>query len=240
MTISRYNLKFPGKFANWKNIKRMKTTSIKQDTERQQWLKIAFWLSMVTIFYNMLEGVISTYYGMEDETLALFGFGIDSFVEVISGIGIAHMVYRMQSNPEAKNDRFERQALRITGFSFYLLAVGILASAVLTFMTGEQPITTRVGIIISLISIVSMYALVHYKMKAGKILNSGPIISDANCTKTCLLLSLLLLLSSGLYELFHIPYVDAVGAVGIAFFAVKEGREAFDKAKGKDCCGGTC
>lgn len=216
----------------------MKTSTVKQNTERQQWLKIAFWLSMVTIFYNMLEGVISTYFGMEDETLALFGFGVDSFVEVISGIGIAHMVYRMQTNPDAQNDRFERQALRITGFSFYLLAFGITASSILTIVAGGQPETTRVGIIISVISIITMYALVHYKMKAGKKLNSSPIISDANCTKTCLYLSLLLLLSSGLYELFRIPYIDAIGAIGIAVFAVKEGKEAFDKAKGKDCCGG--
>lgn len=218
----------------------MKTTTVKQDNERIQWLRIAFWLSMVTIIYNMIEGVVSTYFGMEDETLALFGFGVDSFVEVISGIGIAHMVYRMQTNPNAQNDRFERQALRITGFSFYLLAFGITASSVLTIIAGGQPETTRVGIIISIISIITMYALVHYKMKAGKKLNSTPIISDANCTKTCLYLSILLLVSSGLYELFRIPYIDAIGAIGIAVFAVKEGKEAFDKAKGKDCCGGAC
>lgn len=217
----------------------MKTT-VKKESDQQQWLKIAFWLSMVTIFYNMIEGVISTYFGMEDETLALFGFGVDSFVEVISGIGIAHMIYRMQQNPNVEKDRFEKQALRITGFSFYLLATGITASSVLTIWAGSEPETTRVGIIVSVVSIVTMYALVHYKLKAGKILNSSPIISDANCTKTCLYLSLLLLLSSGLYELFRIPYVDAVGALGIAWFALKEGREAFDKAKGKDCCGGSC
>ena len=215
-------------------------TTLKKETDPQQWLKIAFWLSMVTIFYNLIEGVVSTYFGMEDETLALFGFGVDSFVEVISGIGIAHMIYRMQQSPDVEKDRFEKQALRITGFSFYLLATGITASSVLTIWAGSEPETTRVGIIVSAVSIVTMYALVHYKLKAGKILNSSPIISDANCTKTCLYLSLLLLLSSGLYELFRIPYVDAVGALGIAWFALKEGREAFDKAKGKDCCGGSC
>ncbi|MDF9797509.1 divalent metal cation (Fe/Co/Zn/Cd) transporter [Catalinimonas alkaloidigena] len=218
----------------------MKTSTIKQETERSKWLQIAFWLSMITIFYNMIEGIVSTYFGMQDETLALFGFGVDSFVEVISGIGIAHMVYRLRSNPNVEKDRFERQALRITGFSFYLLTVGIVASSVLTIIAGGQPETTRVGIIISTISIITMYALVHYKIKAGKKLNSPPIISDANCTKTCLYLSLLLLLSSGLYELFQIPYIDAIGALGIAYFAFKEGREAFEKAKGKDCCGDTC
>lgn len=217
----------------------MKTQTLKE-IENRHWLSIAFWLSMITIIYNMIEGMISTYFGMEDETLALFGFGVDSFVEVISGIGIAHMVYRMRQNPEVKKDRFERQALRITGFSFYLLALGITASSVLTIIAGGQPETTRVGIIISLVSIITMYALVHCKVKAGKALQSGPILSDANCTKTCLYLSVLLLVSSGLYELFKIPYIDAAGALGIAYFAAKEGKEAFDKAKGKGCCGGVC
>ncbi|WKN31111.1 cation transporter [Porifericola rhodea] len=218
----------------------MNITQQIDNTEYQKWLKIAFWLSMVTIFYNMLEGIVSTYFGMEDETLALFGFGIDSFVEVISGIGIAHMVFRMRRQQNVGKDRFEKQALKITGFSFYLLAVGILSSSVLTIISGGQPETTRVGIIISVLSILTMYALVHYKIKAGKKLNSSPIISDANCTKTCLYLSVLLLASSALYELFHIPYIDAIGAMGIAFFALKEGKEAFDKAKGKDCCGDSC
>ncbi|MEO0333438.1 MAG: cation transporter, partial [Bacteroidota bacterium] len=80
-----------------------------------------------------------------------------------------------------------------------------------------------------------MYFLVKYKLRAGRKLNSQPIIADANCTKTCLYLSVLLLISSGLYELFHIPYVDAIGALGISWFAFKEGKEAFDKAKGKEC-----
>lgn len=60
-------------------------------------LNYALLLSLVTIFYNMAEGVISTFFGANDETLALFGFGLDSFVEVLSGIGIAHMIYRMKS-----------------------------------------------------------------------------------------------------------------------------------------------
>lgn len=212
------------------------TTKTKSDKDNHYWLKIAFWLSMVTIFYNLIEGVVSTYFGMEDDTLALFGFGIDSFVEVISGIGIAHMVYRMRYTENTKHDLFEKQALRITGFSFYLLTLGITASAILTIISGGEPSSTRVGIIVSLVSIATMYALVHYKIKAGKALESAPIISDANCTKTCLYLSVLLLASSFLYEVFSIPYIDAIGALGIAWFSFKEGKEAFDKAKGKSCC----
>ncbi len=206
-----------------------------EQVDQKRWLQIAFWLSMVTIFYNSLEGVVSTYFGLQDDTLALFGFGIDSFVEVLSGIGIAHMIYRMQHNPEVQRDQFEKQALQLTGFCFYFLAVGMILTSGLTIWAGEQPTTTLVGIIVAIASIASMYFLVKYKLKAGHKLNSQPIIADANCTKTCLYLSVLLLISSGLYELFRIPYVDAVGALGISWFAFKEGREAFQKAKGKEC-----
>ena len=213
------------------------STVQKQETTQQ--LRLAFWLSMITIFYNLLEGVVSTYYGLADDTLALFGFGVDSFVEVLSGIGIAHLVYRMQQGaiePGSNDrDRFEKQALQLTGFSFYLLAVGIVASSLLTIYTGEQPTTTVVGIIIASLSIVTMFFLARYKERVGRALQSDPIISDAHCTKTCLYLSLLLLVSSVFYEVFRIPYVDAVGALGIAWFALKEGREAFEKAKGKSC-----
>ncbi len=68
--------------------------------------RTAFALALFTIFYNIVEGIISTYLGFEDESLALFGFGTDSFIEVISGLGIAHMVLRIQKNPDSNRDNF--------------------------------------------------------------------------------------------------------------------------------------
>ena len=38
---------------------------------------IAYWLAIFTIVYNLIEGFIATILGYEDETLALFGFGLD-------------------------------------------------------------------------------------------------------------------------------------------------------------------
>ena len=78
-----------------------------------------------------------------------------------------------------------------------------------------------------------MYILYKAKLDVGHKLNSEPIISDANCTRTCFYLSFILLGSSTLYELFKIPYVDAIGSLGIAWYAFKEGKEAFEKARTK-------
>ncbi len=194
-------------------------------------LRTAFLLSLITIFYNIVEGIVSIYFGAEDETLALFGFGVDSFVEVISGIGIAHMILRMKYSKVVSRDKFEKTALRITGFSFFLLAVGLVVVSVIHLVLNSHPRTTMTGIIIAIVSILTMYWLMKSKLKLGKALNSDAIIADANCTKTCFYLSFILLAASGLYEIFNIAYFDVLGSLGIAYFAFKEGREAFEKVR---------
>ncbi len=194
-------------------------------------IKKAFTLSLITIFYNLAEGLISVYFGNADETLALLGFGVDSFVEVISGIGIAHMILRMKYSKVQTRDEFEKTALKITGSVFYLLTAGLIAGSVLNIIHNVKPSSTFPGIIIAVISIATMYWLMTSKLKVGKELNSDAIIADANCTKTCFYLSFILLASSGLYEVFGIAYFDILGSLGIAYFAFKEGREAFEKVK---------
>ncbi|MFC1671465.1 hypothetical protein ACFL20_13820, partial [Spirochaetota bacterium] len=159
-------------------------------------LKTAFILSIITIVYNVAEGLVSTIYGYSDETIALFGFGVDSFVEVISGLGIAHMTWRMKKSEVTSRDKFERQALTITGVAFFILFAGLLAGSVLNIVYGSKPDTTVMGIIISSISILTMLILYRYKMKVGEALKSDPIIADAKCTKTCFYLSFILLASS--------------------------------------------
>lgn len=205
-------------------------------------IRTAIILSIITIVYNVIEGLISIYFGMTDETLALFGFGADSFVEVISGIGIFHMLLRMKKSPVEKRDGFERRALRITGFAFYLLVIGLVIGSVLNIIGDIKPETTIAGVIISLISIATMYFLMKAKLKVGKALNSDAIIADANCTKTCFYLSMILLVSSLLYEFTNIAYIDIAGSLGIAWFAFKEGREAFEIAKSGNlsCCKDDC
>jgi len=188
-----------------------------------------------------MEGLVSVYFGVKDETLALFGFGLDSFVEVISGIGIWHMINRIRKNVGTNSDSFERQALKITGTAFYILSVGLVVTASINVYQGHKPETTFWGIVISLVSIFTMWSLIHYKVKIGTELGSQAIIADANCTKACLYLSVILLVSSAGYELIGIGGIDSVGAVLIAGFSVKEGRESFQKAKGIACsCQGSC
>jgi divalent metal cation (Fe/Co/Zn/Cd) transporter len=195
----------------------------------------ALWLGYFTVFYNLLEGLVSIFFGVQDEALTLFGFGVDSFIEVLSGIGIVAMVYRIRRNPDTPRTRFERTALRVTGTSFYLLAAGLGVTAVYNLFGGQKPETTLPGLVISLISIAMMWALVAGKRKVGRALDSAPILADANCTLVCIYMSLVLLAASLIYELTGFGFVDSIGALGLIYFSVNEGRESFEKARGLEC-----
>ncbi len=198
----------------------------------------AYLLSLFTIIYNLVEGIVSMIFGYEDETLALFGFGVDSFIEVMSGIGIAVMIHRIRQNPASSKSEFEIKALKITGTAFLLLSAGLLAGIVLSIINNHKPEATFWGVIISLISIAVMIWLMNAKKSTGKKLHSDPIISDANCTRVCVYMSFVLLASSLIYELTGFAYADVIGAAGLIYFSISEGKEAFEKAKGKscDCC----
>lgn len=219
--------------------------------DRPELYRRALILAVITIAYNVVEGLVSVGFGFEDETIALLGFGLDSFVEVISGIGILHMVLRLRATDSGLGfgimssslpDRFEARALRITGTAFYLLFAGLIATAALNLYTGQKPETTFWGVVVASVSIVTMWLLIHYKVKVGRALKSDAILADANCTKVCFYLSIVLLVSSLGYEFTGLGWLDSAGAIVIAVFAFREGREAFEKAEGKlcSCSEGTC
>ena len=210
--------------------------TLTQSATNRYW-SYALWLALFTILYNLAEGLISIFFGISDEALTLFGFGVDSFIEVMSGIGILAMVLRIRQNPGTPRSRFEQTALRVTGTSFYLLTAGLAVTAMYNLFTAHKPETTLPGLIISTISIAIMWMLVLGKRKVGRTLDSAPILADANCTMVCVYMSLVLLASSLIYELTGFGFVDSIGALGLIYFSYNEGKESFEKAAGmEDCC----
>lgn len=213
----------------------METTTLLPAQEKK-WYDLAFALSIFTIMYNLAEGIIATWFGFEDETIALFGFGVDSFIELISGVGIMVMVIRIRQQPNSNKSEFEKTALKVTGTAFYMLVAGLIASTILVLATGRVPETTFWGVVISIISIIVMLGLIYGKIRAGKKLNSEAILADANCTKVCIYMSSVLLISSAVYELTGFAYADALGTLGLAWFSYREGKECFEKAASNKHC----
>jgi divalent metal cation (Fe/Co/Zn/Cd) transporter len=211
--------------------------------EKNKLYALASALALITILYNIAEGLISVFFGFEDESVALFGFGLDSFVEVASGIGIWHMVQRIRKSGGENPDQFEQTALRVTGAGFYLLTAGLAATAVFDLYRGHKPETTFWGVVIGAVSIASMWLLIRFKVNTGKKLNSQAILADATCTRACLQLSVVLLVSSLAYQFTHVGGMDSLGALVIAGLCFREGKEAFEKARAKSfacACGGGC
>ena len=195
-------------------------------------MRYALLLGLFTVIYNLAEGVVSIAYGSHDASLTLFGFGVDSFIECLSGLGIIAMILRIQRHPDTDRTAFEKTALRTTGISFYLLAVGLFATAVFNIVTAHKPETTLSGVIISVVSIAVMTGLVALKVRVGRALNSEPILADAGCTKVCVYMSLVLLAASLIYQATGLGYIDSLGAIGLIYFGVQEGRESLEKARG--------
>jgi divalent metal cation (Fe/Co/Zn/Cd) transporter len=153
---------------------------------------------------------------------------------MISAAGIFIMVKRIMTNPQSNRNKFETTSLKITAISFYLLSIGLLFSVLVNLYNGNKPRTAIAGVIIALISIAAMVSLIYGKQYIGKKLNSVSILADANCTRVCVYMSLVLLISSLIYEMTGFGYMDSIGTIGIIYLSVKEGKEAFEKAKVKD------
>lgn len=209
---------------------------ITTDLETKRLYNIAFYQVLFLVGYNAAEGIVSSILGFKEESLTLFGFGIDSFIEVISGLGILHMITRIRLNPTGDRDPYERTALRITGFAFYALVAGLTITATYNLITGHKQEATFFGAIISTISIIIMGLFIKYQSKVGKALNSAAILADVQCTKVCIYMSVVLLLGSVIYHFTGIAYVDSIAALGLAFLSYREGRECFEKAKSNKHC----
>jgi divalent metal cation (Fe/Co/Zn/Cd) transporter len=147
------------------------------------------------------------------------------------------MVLRVWRSPDAPRSVFESTALSVTGWCLYLLALGLVVGAGINLWQGKEPKTTLPGVIISSISIAVMWIMLAAKLRIGRALESQAMVADAKCTQVCIYMSVVLLAASGLYELTHIGYFDSIGALAIAYFSYREGKEALDLAAGKECCG---
>ena len=215
----------------------MKIQDLGTGSARQQYyFRMALYLAVFTVFYNILEGLGSVILGISGNCLTLSGFGADSLIEVVSGIGILQMVLRIRNQGTEQRNQFEKQALQITGFAFYLLAAGLVITAAYNGYSRHKPETTLWGVVISLISIVVMTVLLLMKLTTGRKLGSEAIIADAHCTRVCIYMSVVLLVTSAIFELTGLAWIDIVGTLSLAWFSFSEGRECFEKAKNNTCC----
>ena len=203
-------------------------------SNRPHLLRVGLRLEWLTVGWNLIEGVIAVGAAVSAASVALLGFGIDSFVESTSG---AVLIWRLRAeNRSADEDAIEaveRRAQRLVAGSLLLLAAYISVDAVLAIARREQPEPSPVGIGLAAISLVVMWWLAREKRRVAFALQSRAMQADAFQTTACWWLSLIVLIGLAANAVLGWWWADPVAAVGASVFIAREGVEAW---RGEDDC----
>jgi divalent metal cation (Fe/Co/Zn/Cd) transporter len=189
-------------------------------------------LSYFTVGYNVLEGVVSLIAGAAAGSTALLGFGLDSFLESLSG-GV--MIWRFTAHDrmsEEQVETMEQRAIRLVGVTFLLLGAYVGYESVRKLALREAPEQSLFGIVIAVVSLIVMPVLYRIKYKTGKSIGSESLVADSKETLACSMLSVALLLGLGLHYLFGFWWADPAAGLLIVLFLLREGVMA---VKGETC-----
>jgi divalent metal cation (Fe/Co/Zn/Cd) transporter len=191
-------------------------------------------LEYLTVGWNVVEGVVAIGAAIAAGSVALMGFGIDSFVECASG---AVLIWRLRAERRHASataiERLERRAQRLVAVSLFALAAYIIGDVTYCLVTRERPAPSTVGMVLTAVSLGVMWWLARAKVRMARALGSRSLESDAFQTTACWWLSLAALVGIGLNAAFSWWWADPIAAVLISLLITHEGRQAW---RGEDCC----
>jgi divalent metal cation (Fe/Co/Zn/Cd) transporter len=203
---------------------------------RSTQLARALRLEYLTVGWNLVEGIVAISAAVVAGSVALLGFGIDSFVESASG---SVMIWRLTAERRARLshsriEALEHRARRLVAASLFLLAAWIAVDAAQTLWRGDRPEFSAVGVALTAVSLVVMFWLARAKRRVARELGSRAMEADAFQTTACWWLSLAALTGIGLNGALGWWWADPVAGVVIAGLVIKEGRDAWEGEQ--DCC----
>jgi cation diffusion facilitator family transporter len=195
----------------------------------------ALFLSYFTVGYNFLEGLASIFAGLLAGSIALVGFGLDSFVESLSG-GV--MIWRFRKHGKVSEDeeaKIEAKATKFVAIAFFVLGAYVLYESSKKLYFQEVPQPSMLGIVIAIISIVVMPILFYLKYKTGKAIGSRSLLGDSKQTLACVFLSVALLLGLGFNYLYGLWWADPMVGFIIVVFLIREGYSTLKEARLCSC-----
>jgi len=189
-------------------------------------------LEYFTVFYNLLEGMVSLVLGGLANSVALIGFGLDSFVESFSGLVVLWR-FRGEARGPIDGTRLESRAILYVGWSFFLLSGYIFFESTQKLWLQLKPDPSPLGILLAVVSLIVMPVLARRKYRVGKVLRSQSMVGDSKQTLACSFLSLALLLGLTMNARLGWWWADPLAALLMVPWLIKEGKEAL---KGESCC----
>lgn len=205
-------------------------------SDRPALLKKACRLEYLTVGWNVVEGLIAVSAALAAGSVALLGFGLDSFVESTSGLILLWRLSKERRSDEASTEdieRLDRRAQRLVGATLFLLAAYIAIDSVMALWGGERPEVSFVGLGLVSVSLAVMWWLARAKAQVARELSSRALQADAFQTLACWWLSIVTLVGLGLNAALGWWWADPVAALGVSALVLREGREAW---RGEACC----
>ena len=204
-------------------------TAVVDRSRRRLLGKRAQLLAGASVSYNLLEAAVSIAAGVVAGSVALVGFGLDSLIEVSSGVVI---LWQFRHHlPETR----ERQALRLIALSFFALAGYVTVESARSLLGAGEAAPSTVGIVIASASLVVMPLLSWAQRRTGRELGSGSVVADSKQTLLCTYLSAVLLVGLVLNSTLGWGWADPLAGLVIAGVAAREGLQAW---RGESCgCG---
>jgi len=186
-------------------------------------------MAFFTVGYNLLEGGLSMYGAVISGSNALTGFGLDSFVESLSGMVMVWRFWKFDpTSDEEEFEQIERRAARLVGYSFYVLGGYVIIDSAYGLYRHEVPETSLIGIGLAVASMIFMPILFVLKYRLGKAIGSRSLLADSKETLACLMLSVALLIGLAGSWFWRFWWIDSVAAIIIALLILREGYETLE------------
>ena len=183
-------------------------------------------LEQFSIAWMLIEAGVAVTAGIIAGSLALTSFGFDSVIELVSATLVLGRLHAEQAGSRA-HELAERRVLRIIAVTFFVLAAYVLAGSVIDLATRAHPERSPIGIGLTAGSLLVMPLLGWGKRRVGLALRNPLVLADAAETTLCATLAATTLLGLALFAAFGWWWADPVAALAVAWFAVREGREAW-------------
>ncbi len=200
-------------------------------------IRQGIWIELVTIVWMVIEASVAISVGFATRSVSLQGFGIDSIVELIAGVILLwRLLVEQRGGSVERIEQAEKRASWVTAISLFVLAVYIVGDSALSIFTQTRPESSWWGVGLAVAAAIIMPLLWQGKLRVAKCIGSAALKADAACSVTCAYMSLTLLAGLLLNRFFGWWWADPLAALGLVYFLVQEGREAFHEARTGETC----
>ncbi len=208
---------------------------------RQKQLRLGIWIEIIALLWMVIEASIAIIAGFASHSVSLEGFGIDSIIELVAGsILLWRLLVEQRGGSSDAVSKAERRASWITCICLFGLALYIVIASAIALLTQSRPQVFQWGIGVAIAAAIIMPLLWQGKLRVAKRIGSASLKADAMCSVTCAYMSFTLLVGLILNTIFGFWWADALAALALVYFIVREGLEALHEARtGETCTCGT-